>query len=517
MRLTTSTKTNMKSTNPSGPRPTTPFRSEPPRDDAERELPHNRDAERAVLGAIVLDDSALKAATEKLDETDFFDRTHILIFRAMSRLIERGSSVDLVTLVEELTRSGDLESAGGAAYVSQLADGLPRVSNTGEYAQIVADRAIARRLIYFANDLADSGFSTRSTDEILADVDAKFAKFRERSRPGRVSSLGFTWDECETETELKAGGTGTLPYLVDGLLPLDDITMYAGREGSCKTLLATYTGRCVANGVPVFGCLPTIRKPVLYLDAENHPGTHQVYLPFFEGIGDEEIRFRTLRSGVPALTDASLLRICEEKRPLLILDSLIRFCGTRDRDASEMTQVMEQLSRLVTAGATILLIHHTRRSDEEEYANSFAIGATVAFWYAITTEDSGLGIKRVHMVHKKARGGSETHRHLIAFPSILDRGTFVLDGDLPKTDVDLLVEFVTARGSCNFSAIREHLRGMGMARKNAAVKQAVEAGLLSKSRHGREDVYATSAKSSESRNFSFENFDGSDAGTSENL
>ena len=264
-------------------------------------------------------------------------------------------------------------------------------------------------------------------------------------RVADIQRSNFTWHDLETESELLAGGTGKLPYLVDGLIPLDDCTMFAGKEGSLKTLLALYIGKCVANGTRVFGHFPVIRKPVLYLDAENHTGTHQVYLRFFESIGSEEIRFRTLRYGVPSLTDAALLRICGDHRPLLILDSLIRFGGKRDRDTSEMTELMEQIARLVTAGATVLLIHHTRRSDEEEYANSFAIGATVAFWYAIVKDDTGL-VKRVRMIHKKARASVEIHRDLLAFPSILDRGMFELDADTRAhpLDIDLesLVEFV---------------------------------------------------------------------------
>jgi hypothetical protein len=308
-------------------------------------------------------------------------------------------------------------------------------------------------------------------------------------RVADIQRVFFEWDDLETETELMAGGTGVLPCLVQDLLPLDDLTMLAGREGSCKTLLALYIGKCVANGAPVFGCLKTEKKPVLYLDAENHKGTHQVYLPFFENIGPEIVRFRTLRYGVPSLTNPALLRIAEGKRPLLIVDSLIRFCGTNDRDNTEMTAIMEQLSRLVTAGATVLLIHHTKRSDEEEYANSFAIGATVAFWYAITSENS-LGIKRVKMIHKKARGGSEINRHLIAFPALLDLSMFTLDGDPPKSDKEKVIEFVKTRGGCNFTTIKKELKGIGHKRKQKAIDEAVQAGELIKDEKGQEDFYS---------------------------
>ena len=74
---------------------------------------------------------------------------------------------------------------------------------------------------------------------------------------------------------------------MNDLVPLDDLTMFVGGEGSCKTLLALYIGKCVANGAPVFGTFRTVKKPGFYIDAENQPGTHQVYLRFFEGIGQE--------------------------------------------------------------------------------------------------------------------------------------------------------------------------------------------------------------------------------------
>ena len=332
--------------------------------------------------------------------------------------------------------------------------------------------------------------AVKDIGELYAQNPATFTEnLKAALRVADIRRPRFTWDDLETETELKAGGTGVLPCLVDNLLPLDDLTMLAGREGSCKTLLALYIGKCVANGVPVFGCLKTEKKPVLYLDAENHGGTHEVYIPLFENIGPEEIRWRTLKHGVPSLTDPALIQIVEEKRPLLIVDSLIRFCGMSDRDNTEMTAVMEQLTRLVTAGATVLLIHHTKKSDEEEYANSFAIGATVAFWYAVVT-DASLGLKRVQMLHKKARGGSEINRNLIAFPAILDRGMFVLDGDPPKSDKEKVVEFVRARGGCNSITIKKELLGMSKSRKDKALKEAVEAGELVKSPIGREVFYS---------------------------
>ena len=93
----------------------------------ERPLPQNLEAERSVLGAILLDNHALNTAIEKLKPEDFFSDQHRRIFNYMIQLGEAQQPIDLVTLSDQLRRKGELEAAGGAAYLSQLVDGVPRV------------------------------------------------------------------------------------------------------------------------------------------------------------------------------------------------------------------------------------------------------------------------------------------------------------------------------------------------------------------------------------------------------
>ena len=107
----------------------------------ERPLPQNLDAERSVLGAILLDNHALNTAIEKLKPEDFFDDRHRRTFNQMIELGEAQQAIDLVTLTDQLRRKGELDAAGGAAYLSQLADGMPRVSNLEHYARIIKDLA----------------------------------------------------------------------------------------------------------------------------------------------------------------------------------------------------------------------------------------------------------------------------------------------------------------------------------------------------------------------------------------
>jgi hypothetical protein len=117
-------------------------------------LPFNPEAERGILGAIVLDNGLLGEAVEKLETRDFFLRQHQLIFLAMSHL----DAVDYVTLVDELTRRDQLEAVGGPAYVSSLADGLPRTRNLGQYIRIVKHKAALRRMISLGQKFQEVGF-----------------------------------------------------------------------------------------------------------------------------------------------------------------------------------------------------------------------------------------------------------------------------------------------------------------------------------------------------------------------
>jgi len=108
----------------------------------ERPLPHYLVAERAVLGVVLLDNPALAGAIEKgLTAEDFFLSEHRNVFEAMLRLDEAREPIDAVTLTNDLHRHGKLEASGGAGYISQLSDGLPRVTNVGFYSQIVKEKA----------------------------------------------------------------------------------------------------------------------------------------------------------------------------------------------------------------------------------------------------------------------------------------------------------------------------------------------------------------------------------------
>ena len=116
--------------------------------------PQNIDAEKSVLGAILTEQSVMLDIMEILRPEDFYRADHGLIFAAMVRLFMQTKPIDVITVTEELTASGEIAKAGGPQYVISLTEDVPIVSNALQYAAIVSDKATQRRLIKAGGDIA---------------------------------------------------------------------------------------------------------------------------------------------------------------------------------------------------------------------------------------------------------------------------------------------------------------------------------------------------------------------------
>src|SRR5579872_4063063 len=119
----------------------------------DRPLPQNADAERAVLGSILINNHAFYRVVSLVDTEDFFKDPHRAIFSTMRALAEQSREIDMLTLKEELGKRAQLEAVGGAAYISSLADGIPDVANVERYARIVKEKSLLRRLIVMGNSV----------------------------------------------------------------------------------------------------------------------------------------------------------------------------------------------------------------------------------------------------------------------------------------------------------------------------------------------------------------------------
>ncbi len=214
----------------------------------EKPLPNNLDAERSVLGAILLDNHALNPAIEHLRPEDFFLDQHRRVFTQMIALGEGQQAIDLVTLTEELNRKGDLEASGGAPYLASLADGMPKVSNIEHYARIVKEKAILRNLIHTTHNIQQRAFEGEDgADAILDNAESSiFALAEDRVRAGLLPIKDIVRDNFERLERIFREGksiTGIptgyveLDKLTSGLQP-SELLILAARPSQGKTALA---------------------------------------------------------------------------------------------------------------------------------------------------------------------------------------------------------------------------------------------------------------------------------------
>jgi replicative DNA helicase len=136
---------------------------------SERVLPNNAEAERTVLGAVLVDNQAFNSAAEVLTRDDFYREAHRRIFEAMAALAEKSQPIDSVTLADELHRTQSLEAVGGAAYIASLVDGMPRITNVEQWSRIIKEKAVLRNLIHASGRIVQSCYEAE--DEAAAILD----------------------------------------------------------------------------------------------------------------------------------------------------------------------------------------------------------------------------------------------------------------------------------------------------------------------------------------------------------
>ncbi len=209
--------------------------------------PSDLEAERAVLGAILVDPVSLLNVMEKLEEQDFYLDQHRMVYGACLTLQERGQAADLVTVTNHLREESLLERVGGAALVSSLVDALPDVANAGHYAAIVFDKAVKRRLMHAARSILDTcsvdkGEATAAVESAQKAVYA----IAEGTLGGGLESIGKLTEkelinlEKAQETHSALTGIDTGYYELNdktGGLQNTDLVILAARPSMGKTSL----------------------------------------------------------------------------------------------------------------------------------------------------------------------------------------------------------------------------------------------------------------------------------------
>lgn len=233
--------------------------------------PHSMEAEQSVLGGLMLDNNAWDTVSEVVLDDNFYRQEHRKIYRTMRKLVNDGNPIDVVTLSEELDRTGDLEGAGGLDYLIELAKNTPSASNIRAYSEIVRDRSLLRQMISAANEIADDAFHPdgKTSEEILNSAEQKIFQIAEdRPNQGGPEGVNELLKKAVDRIDTLFNSDGDMTGVTTGFDDLDkktaglqpsDLIIVAARPSMGKT---TFAMNLVENA------LMASNKPVLVFSLE---------------------------------------------------------------------------------------------------------------------------------------------------------------------------------------------------------------------------------------------------------
>ena len=341
----------------------------------ERSLPANLEAERCVLGTILLDNRLCNQAMELLRREDFYLDAHRRIFERMVGLSEQSKPIDPVTLRDELLRFGEFEVVGGSTYVAGLIDGVPRLENIEHYAKIVKGKAILRRLISTSNQIIATAFEQEEEPDRIVDQAEKaiFAIAEDRLREGFVDVATVAHRRLE-QIEAMSGRAEMITGVPTGFTDFDkmtaglqrsDLVVIAARPSVGKTSwilnVAQYAAK-VGRSVGVFSLEMSSEQLVSrLLCSEAHVDAHRFRTGFlnreeWSRLADGLHRLAETKIFIDDAPGISTLEMRAKARrlkqehglDLLVVDylQLIQSRGRNDNRTSEVSQISRDLKML---------------------------------------------------------------------------------------------------------------------------------------------------------------------------
>src|SRR5712692_6239344 len=223
----------------------------------EKGLPSNLDAERFVLGSVLMDDSQFVQVAGVIEAEDFSLEKHRRIFQRMGELSARGERIDRVTVANELMRYSELESCDGLSYLVSLDDGLPRIFNLDSYIRIVKDKAILRKIIFTSQHLMNRCMvGEEDPEQILAGAEETLLKLGESRLKSGLASPAQVIEEYQGGLNAFLDPSKRIKGLSTGYTKFDEMTgglhggeliILAARPSMGKTALALNIAQHVAT------------------------------------------------------------------------------------------------------------------------------------------------------------------------------------------------------------------------------------------------------------------------------
>ncbi|GEO27278.1 replicative DNA helicase [Alicyclobacillus acidoterrestris] len=226
--------------------------------------PQQVEAEQAVLGAMLISEDAVNEALELLEAEDFYRSAHQSIYRAMREVYDAGQPIDVVTVAAALRNRDDaLDQVGGAEYLADLAAAMPTALHVGQYAQIVREKALLRRIIAAATDIAEEGYSQElPASDVLADAEKRILELSQFQKTRDFTHISDVLETTFERIEQLYASDGSITGVPTGYSELDrmtsgfqksDLIIVAARPSVGKTAFALNVAQNVAvrHGVPV--------------------------------------------------------------------------------------------------------------------------------------------------------------------------------------------------------------------------------------------------------------------------
>ena len=260
-----------------------------------RMQPQSVEAERSVIGGLLISPEGWDAIAEVVVSEDFYRPEHRAIFRQIAKLVDLGQPVDVITVADRLLATGELDAAGGHTYLAELAETTPTAANIRAYATAVHERAVLRKLIGAAQDIASTGFHPegRSAEELLDEAERRIMQISEEGpKTGGARAMEpLLQGALERIEELFQSG-GEILGLTTGFIDLDrmtsglqdsDLVIVAGRPSMGKTAFAMNLVENAASGS---------EKPILVFSMEMP--AEQLVIRMMSSLGKiDQTRVRT--------------------------------------------------------------------------------------------------------------------------------------------------------------------------------------------------------------------------------
>ena len=190
-----------------------------------RSLPQSIEAEQSVIGAMLIDKSAIAQVLEKLKEDDFYRDGHRAIYKAIQEMFSKDIAVDLVTLLEYLKTTDMLDKAGGVTYISELSASVPTTANLGAYIRIVEEKSTLRRLIKASTAIIEESYNGGSdVEKVIDSAQKKMFDIAEKKDSKEYEALSNVLERGFLEKERLFNNKGEITGVGSGIRALDDKT-----------------------------------------------------------------------------------------------------------------------------------------------------------------------------------------------------------------------------------------------------------------------------------------------------